>query len=475
MPVVKIPEIGNSYQEIVGHLKELKKKDLKWQEGKAFCLMYYPGDEKAAIIQHAYLEYFNENAFNPMAFPSLRKLESEVVSMVKNLLHGKNEVKGSMTSGGTESILMAVKTARDFSLKINPEIKPEIILPVSAHPAFQKACEYFSVKPLVVGLDAEFKADMEQVRSAITPNTIMLVGSAPAYPHGIIDPIEELSDLAIQKNLLLHVDACIGAFLLPFLEKNGHEVPHFDFRLEGVSSISADIHKYGYAAKGASVVLYRSNELRRSQFFIETNWPGGIYASSTITGSRPGGAISAAWAALSCIGIDGYCQFSKLTMEAFERIKMEIERIPELRILGNPQHGILSFTSSQIDIYQLADELQLKGWHFERLQFPAAIHLTVSQIHSTVAALFIQDLQRAILLVKKAKVRKLSSRVKINSLRKIMRVVPEGLIAKWQSKMPGKSPTNQKRTAPLYGMMGALKGTKDLERIVLNLMDKLNK
>ena len=239
----KIPTSGIDRNALLAHLKASRGHDTEWKNGRAFCLVYHPGDERAALIQEAYNMFFSENALNPSAFPSLRRFESEVVAMCASLFNGGDSIEGTMSSGGTESILLAVKTAREWAKTHKPEIKePEVIVPISAHPAFQKAFHYFGIKGVSIPVGPDYRVDMAAVRKAINPNTILLVGSAPSYPHGVVDPIRDLSDLALEKGLLLHVDACVGGFMLPFVRRLGYAVPDYDFTLPGVTSMSADLH-----------------------------------------------------------------------------------------------------------------------------------------------------------------------------------------------------------------------------------------
>lgn len=475
---IRLPAEGLSREQLQKEIASRRLADLKWKEGKSFCLIYYPGDERAELVQEVYNLYFHENALNPMSFPSLRKFESEVVSMVAGLLGGGTEVSGTMTSGGTESILMAVKTARDHARHLHPEIvKPEIVLPVTAHPAFDKACHYFDVTPVYVPVDTtSFRAKVCEVEKALSPNTILLVGSAPSYPHGVIDPIAELSALALKNKLLLHVDACIGGMLLPFIRKNDSTLPDFDFTLPGVTSISVDLHKYGYAAKGASVILYRNNNLRKYQFFVSTQWPGGIYGSPSLAGSRPGGAIASAWAALTGIGEKGYTEMAEATMRVTGLLKQEIASLPELEIMGDPDMSILAFNSTKVNMYEVADELNLAGWHFERLQNPEGLHLTVNYIHTeAIARQFLQDLKKAVQQAGKFKLKTIGESIKLAAVKRLIKLLPQGTVAKLQSQFSGKAAVNAVRTAPIYGMMGALSGSEDLEQIVLDLLDKLNR
>lgn len=471
-----LPKTGMETDQLLYHLQSLKAEDVRWQDGKAFSLVYYPGKEKSDMIKAAYNLYFSENGLNPTVFPSLRQLEAEVVSITANLLNGTAETTGSMTSGGTESILMALKTAREWATIHKPTVRhPEVILPISAHPAFQKACHYFGLKGVIIPVGKNFRVDITAVKNAITPNTIMLVGSAPSYPQGVIDPISELSNLALELDVLLHVDACVGGFMLPFVRKLGYPVPNFDFTLEGVTSISADVHKYGYAAKGASVILYRTAALRKHQFFVYTDWPGGIYGSPTMTGTRPGGAIAGAWAALNGIGEDGYLELAKSAMETTQKLQKGINDISGLAVLGKPDMSLFSFVSTgKLDIYQIGDEMSLEGWSIDRQQLPPCLHLTVSAPHAAVADLFLNNLELSVQKVNRFSWHKISTKVQVGAVKGLQKVLPEKAFNKLQTMSSKASTATQKRTAAMYGMMGALTGTGTLHDLVIDFMDKLN-
>jgi sphinganine-1-phosphate aldolase len=472
-PSTEIPTRGLSREALLSKLNAARVKDSRWQEGRAFCLVYHPGDEKAALVKEAYNLFFSENALNPSAFPSLRRFEAEVVRMCAGLFHGGEEVEGTMTSGGTESILLAVKTAREWARAIRPEIlAPEVVIPSTAHPAFHKAFHYFGLKGVTVPVGPDFRVEMDAVRAAITPNTILLVGSAPSYPHGVLDPIRDLSALALELGLLLHVDACIGGFMLPFARKLGHAIPDFDFQLPGVTSISADLHKYGYAAKGASVVLYRDAALRRHQFYVYTEWPGGIYASATMLGTRSGGSIAAAWAALNAIGMDGYLALAKRTMTATAAIRAGIAAIDGLEVVGDPDMSLIAFRATDLDIYAVGDELNQRGWYFDRQQNPASLHLTVSQVHADVYPAFLEDLRASVERVRKPSWHKVSASVQVSTVKRLQKMLPEGLFARIQKAFSGgKSKVGGTgRTAAMYGMMGALSGTGTLDELVKNVL-----
>jgi glutamate/tyrosine decarboxylase-like PLP-dependent enzyme len=383
-------------EEVLSAMREMKAGDADWRGGHTWSLVYYAGDEHIKVIQDAYDLFLMENALNPMAFPSLQRMENDVVAITANLLGGGAEASGSMTSGGTESILLAVKTYRDWARAERPEVTaPEMVLPASAHPAFLKAAQYFDVGPVLVPVGPDFRADVEAMRSAITPNTVLLVGSAPSYPHGVIDPIAELAEIARSRGLGLHVDSCLGGFILPFAARLGHEVPPFDLSIPGVTSISADVHKYGYAAKGASVILYHRESLRNHQFFVATDWSGGVYISPGMGGTRSAGAIAAAWASLHALGDSGLMDLTRRVLDITRRLMEGINAIPGLSMLGKPEASIFAFTSGDVDVFAVADAMERRGWHMDRQHMPPSLHLMVTPAHEAVVDQFLGDLRQA--------------------------------------------------------------------------------
>ncbi len=388
-----LPTQGRSTHEVLTELKGLRADDAKWKDGKTFSLVYFAGDEVSELLKAAYGEFIAENGLSPVAFPSLRKMECEVVSMAAGLFHGDDDVAGTMTSGGTESIMMAVKAARDFAKKTRGIDRPELIVPRSIHPAFDKAAHYFGVKILHANLKPDFRVDLADVERLISPNTAMVVGSAPPYPHGVIDPIEDLAALATRHGLWCHVDACLGGFFLPFAEKLGQPIPRWDFRVPGVTSISADLHKYGYAAKGASVVMYRTAGFRRHQFFTWGGWNGGLYASPSFCGTRPGGAIAAAWAVMHHLGEAGYLARTRSVLDSTHTLKTGINGIPGLKVLGEPHAGVFAFTSDSLNVYELGDAMDAKGWKLDRQMDPPALHCMVTPAHAAVTDRFLTDLK----------------------------------------------------------------------------------
>jgi sphinganine-1-phosphate aldolase len=394
---VQLPAKGIPRDQVLATMDEARKDDANWKDGRTWSLVYYAGEEHTNFLKAAYTKFFSENGLSPMAFPSIKKFEKEVVSMTAEMLGGDEEVVGTMTSCGTESILMAVKTHRDWFRSTHPEItRPEMVLPATAHPAFEKAAHYFDVISVRVPVRDDFRADVEAMRSAINKNTIMMVGSAPQYPHGKVDPIAELAAVASEKKIGLHVDSCLGGFLLPFAKKLGYPIPDFDFSVPGVTSISADVHKYGFAAKGASTVLYRNAEIRRHQFFVYADWCGGLYASPTMAGTRPAGSIAAAWAAMKAIGEDGYLRNAKQIMETAKTLMKGINAIPGLYILGKPDMSVYSFASDEIDVFALGDAMDARGWHLDRQQKPSSLHMMVTVAHGQVVDHFLSDLKKSV-------------------------------------------------------------------------------
>jgi len=473
----QLPREGQSKTAVLTQMQSMRITDVSWQDGKALSLVYFAGEEAATLIKEAYTMFFSENGLNPTAFPSLRQFETEVVSMSAALLGGDEQVVGNMTSGGTESILMTVVTAREWARVNKPHItEPEMVLGVSVHPAFEKAAHYFGVTAVHVPVDDDFRVDVHAMAAAITPNTILLVGSAPAYPHGIVDPIQEIAALALQHKILCHVDSCVGGFMLPFVRKLGYSVPDFDFQLPGVTSMSADLHKYGYAAKGASVILYRNRGIRRHQLFAYLEWPGGIYASAGMSGTRPGGAIAAAWAILNYLGEEGYLEITERVMKTAVTIRTGIQNIPDLHIIGNPHMSIMAVASDTLNIYEVGDEMAVRGWFIDRQQFPPTLHITINQVHVSRAEQFLSDLAESTVKVRKPSLQKMSNTLIV----KVANAATKYLPPSWVSKLT-KNASNvlggggdglPQRSAAMYGMMGTLPNRGDIREVVLDLLEQ---
>ena len=392
---MKFPAKGIAQEEILALLDRKRSSDADWQGGKVFGYVYNAGDAITNFLKEVYNRFGMTNALSPLAFPSLRECESEVLAMTADLLNGPGAV-GTITTGGTESICMAIKAARQWAVKERKIDQPEMVVPATAHPAFQKGAHYFGVKPVTLPVGEDFRVDPDTVRKAITPKTALVVGSAPNFPYGVIDPIQALAEIATDKGVLCHVDGCMGGFMLPFFERLGRPVTRFDFRVEGVTSISADLHKYGYTAKGASTVMYRNRDLRKHQFFVYPDWAGGLYASPSMTGARGGAPIAAAWATLGHLGEDGYTKLARDVAEATDRIVSAVNRIDGLSLLAQPDMSLVAFSSDQLDIYAVGEDMTEKGWHLDRLQNPKGLHMTVSPVHKQVLDPFLADLERSV-------------------------------------------------------------------------------
>ncbi|KAH0464432.1 hypothetical protein IEQ34_007218 [Dendrobium chrysotoxum] len=401
-----LPRIGLG-KEVLGKLEEAKSKDEDWK-GKCSGTIYIGGNQSEghfSLTNEAYSMFSHTNPLHQDVFRSVAKFEAEVVAMTAAFLGSKEkesggQICGNMTSGGTESILLAVKSSRDFMKAKKGITKPEMILAESAHSAYDKAAQYFNIKVRRVPVNKEFVADVKAIRRCINRNTILIVGSAPGFPHGVIDPIEELGELASCYDVCLHVDLCLGGFVLPFARKLGYPIPPFDFSVKGVTSISADVHKYGLGPKGTSIVLYRNHEIRKNQFVAVTEWSGGLYVSPTIAGSRPGGLIAGAWAAMVSLGLNGYLENTRQIMEVSKNIQKGIEEIPELFIIGKPDMTVVAFSSNVIDIFEVNDIVSSKGWHLNALQRPNSLHICVTLQHVPVYDDFLNDLRESVKLVK---------------------------------------------------------------------------
>lgn len=381
---MRIPDKGLGRKDIFAKLESYRENDMPWRNGRTWAYIYDPGKEAEEVIKQAYMMYLTENGLDPTVFPSVLRLETELVAMAATHLSGDANVVGNFTSGGTESIICAVKAARDLARAKRPHIQaPEILLPTTGHAAFHKAAHYLDVNVVIVPVDpVSFKADVGAMRKAITPNTILLVGSAVSYAHGVVDPIRELGELALEKDLLLHVDACMGGFLLPYFRRLGAPVPDFDFRVPGVTSISMDLHKYAFAAKGASTILYRSKDLRKYQIYACSNWTGYTVVNPTVQSTKSAGPLAAAWAVLNFFGDAGYLEIARQVLDATRRIAGAIDAMDDLRLLGKPEMNLVAFTSDTVSVFHVIDEMKQRGWYIQaQLGFQNSkenIHLSVN-------------------------------------------------------------------------------------------------
>ena len=444
----QIPARGRRREDIFQELATMAtEENARWQSGRVSGTFYHGGEAHRAFLNKVFALFSHENTIQFDLCPSMFKLESEIIAMTARMLNGdaaaarnpQDQVCGTLTSGGTESILMAMKAYRDWARSEKGISAPQVIMPHTAHPAFDKAGQYFGIEMVHVPVaPPDFRVDPEKVEKRITDNTIAIVGSAGNYPYGLIDPLEALSEIALDRGIGMHVDGCLGGFILPWIEKLGYAVPPFDFRLPGVTSMSADTHKYGFALKGTSVVLYRNNTFRRHQYFGVPDWAGGMYASPTASGSRSGGLTAATWAAMVYLGEEGYLAAVRAIMGVADEIKQGIAAMPELTLIGEPTF-VISFRSDAVDIYHVNDFMKTRGWRFNVLQLPPALHFCVTMPQTFVpdlAGRFLDDLREGVAYAR------------------------------------DKAGTTAETTA-LYGMAGTVEGNRQMTEIMFGLFDYL--
>ena len=374
--------------------------DVAWRDGRVFSLAYHAGPEVEAVAERAHAMYSSANGLNSDAFPSLKRFQTEVVATVTGWVGGDSEAAGFMTSGGTESILMAVKAARERGRRERGVTRPNAVMPTSAHAAFEKACYYFGVEVRRVPVRPDWRADVEAMARTCDDDTVLLVGSAPQYPQGVIDPIPEIAAIAAERDVNCHVDACMGGVTLTFLERAGEVVPPWNLSVPGVTSISVDLHKYGYTAKGASVIVHRNRRLRSYQTFVTDNWLGGLYGSSGVLGTKSGGPMAAAWAVMRFLGDDGYLSLTRAAREACLRLADGVEAVEGLSLRARPDSTLLSFGASDphgsLDVYAVADLLATRGWYVDRQGPPPSLHCTVNASHAPTVDDFLVDLREAV-------------------------------------------------------------------------------
>ena len=443
-----LPEKGRDKDDIFRDLSIMaEEENAKWKTGRVSGTFYHAGDEHLSFLNNVFGLFSHENTIQFDLCPSMFKMESEILAMTAKMLNGEavkahhpeDQVCGTLTSGGTESILMAIKAYRDRARTEKNISTAEIIIPHTAHPAFDKAGQYFGVKMVHIPVfEPDFRVNPAAVESQINENTIAIVGSAGNYPYGLIDPLEALSDIALKHDLGFHVDGCLGGFILPWIEKLGYHVPIFDFRLPGVTSMSADTHKFGFGLKGTSVVLYRNSNLRRYQYFNVPDWPGGMYASPTAAGSRSGGLTAATWAAMMYLGEEGYLKAVGSIMQVADKIKAGIEQIKELILIGDPTF-VVSFRSEAVDVFHINDFMKTRDWRFNCLQLPPAMHFCV-----TMPQTFVPGIAESLIDDLKAGVEYAKSNV--------------GTVA---------------QTTALYGLAGSTEGNQQMTELVFGLFDYL--
>jgi len=407
-----MPEHGLPRGEVMQRLLALKQGDQDWRGGRVFSLVYSAGDDVHELLSDALALFSAENGLNVLAFPSIGVMQHDIVRNTATLL-GADEpeaggaVEGYLTSGGTESLLQAVKTARDVGRERGLR-RPGVVCGESAHAAFTKAADWFDVDLVRVPVDADYRVSAAALEAACTDDTIMVVASAPTYPQGVIDPVADIAALAQRRGILCHVDACMGGYLLPFLRELGRldgdgdgddDDVAFDFRVPGVTSMSADVHKYGYASKGVSVILYRDHALARKQLFVTSDWLGGFYASSAMAGTRPAGPIAAAWAVIMHLGREGYLELSRVAHDAALELRRGVEAIDELEVRGDPPATVLAFGAKDpeaLDIFAVGERLAADGWYLDRQNRPDSLHATVHAGSATTVPALVRDLGRAV-------------------------------------------------------------------------------
>jgi len=443
-----IPKKGRDKEDIFKELSTMaKEENARWKHGQASGTFYHAGDEHRKYLNKVFSLFSHVNTIQFDLCPSMFKMESEIISMTAKMLNcdavkehnPEDDVCGTMTSGGSESIMMAMKVYRDWGRAEKNISEPEIIMPHTAHPAFDKSGKYFGIKMVHIPVsEPDYRVNPNAVEEKINENTVAIVGSAGNYPYGLIDPMEELSEIALRHAIGFHVDGCLGGFILPWIEKLGYDIPIFDFRLPGLTSMSADTHKYGFALKGTSVVLYRNNKLRRYQYFNVPDWSGGMYASPTGAGSRSGGLTAATWSSLVYLGEAGYLKAARAIMKVADKIKEGIQSIPELIVIGEPTF-VISFRSEEIDMYHLNDFMKTKGWRFNCLQLPPAMHFCVTMPQTVVPGIakkMIKDLKKGVEYAKSK----------------------AGTVAK---------------TTALYGLAGTIEGNEQVTELVFGYFDYL--
>jgi glutamate/tyrosine decarboxylase-like PLP-dependent enzyme len=399
------PETGKRRDEVLAALHDQRTADLK-SDGRAFAFVYDAGDEVRDLAREAFAACMTINGLDPTVYPSARRIENQVIAACLEITQAPEGAVGTATAGGTESVMLAVKTARDyFAKRGGPRAQsPKMLLPETAHACFHKAAHYFGVEVVPVAVDPEtFRADMADARAKMSDDVVLVVGSAPSYAHGVIDPIEQLAQLAAEHGVLMHVDACVGGCVLPFMRDNGVELPAFDFAVEGVTSMSMDLHKYGFAPKGISVLLQRRRDLRDAQYYACANWTGYSIVNSTTLGSKSVAAMGAAFALLHHLGREGYRERARTMWDATGRLVTVIDELDGVSMLGRPQMNLFAFTTSAADgkdaadVFELADRLTERGWHVQPTYAfgcsPAHIHLTIDPGNAARVDAFADDLR----------------------------------------------------------------------------------
>lgn len=395
-----LPHAGRPWSELEPDMDAMTRNDIDWRRGRSPMYVFYTTDSVYDVATKAFFKYFTENGLgNAKAFLGVGQMEREILEMGLSLFHAPEAAVGTMTTGGTESLLLAIKTCRDWTRAHRPGVKrPNIVAPMSVHPAFDKAADLMDLEVRRTPLRPDCSADPAAIDRAIDDQTMMIVGSAPCFPHGIVDPIAELGAIGVARGLWLHVDACVGGYLAPFARKLGYPVPEFDFAVPGVWSMSADLHKFGHCPKPASTVFYRTPELHAFQKFDHAEWSGGRMITQTYVGTRPGGAIAAAWAVMHHLGEAGYLEISRRILEMSRAYVDGINAVPGLQVVGQPHLSIVSYASTDpaVPIAAVADRLRSSGWLIGMTREPPAIVTMLSLLHEPVREEYLGDLRQAV-------------------------------------------------------------------------------
>lgn len=397
-----IPEQPLTEDQLVEYLEFWSAKEHPgWRDGKVSGKVYNGDPKVISVMKRVYELYCVSNALHPEVFPSIRKFEAETIRMTASMLHGDENSCGTLTSGGTESILMAMKAYRGYAQKGRGIAHPEVVMSHGAHAAFDKAEEYFGIKVVRTAINPDGTTNIPALEAAINANTIGIVGSTPNYAHGSIDDIHTLAKIARERSILLHVDACLGGFFLPWAKKLGAAIPDFDFAVPGVSSISCDTHKYGFGPKGESVLLFANKDLRKYMYFIAPDWNGGIYASPTVSGSRPGAPIAGTWAVMVATGEQGYLDSTKGILAARDVIVKGLQDVPQIALICDHPSPVIAWRSnaSNFDIFMILDAMKRKKWVLDPLQFPNAIHICLTVRHIGKGEEFVRDFREAVAAV----------------------------------------------------------------------------
>lgn len=405
MTRMTLPEHGMPSEAVLQALRERKVGDADWERGRVPLYVFKATDAVAQLGRDAFFEYFFENALGgARAFPSVRQMESEVVQMALGLFNAPADAQGFMSTGGTESIVQAVQTCRDWTRRQRgrASLRGNIVAPESVHPAFDKAARLMDLEVRRVPVGPDWRADVDAMAERIDGDTLMLVGSAPCFPYGVVDPIAELGALAERRGLWLHVDACVGGYIAPFARMLGRPIPAFDFGIEGVCSISADLHKFGFCPKPASTVFYRSSELARCHAFDFDGWPSGRFLTSTIAGTRPAGGVAGAWAVFHHLGIEGYKRIARELLDFVDRFQAGVREIPGMHIVGAPHLSLVAFGSDEVDVFRVAERMSAQGYVPGLLQKPRALHRMMSLVHEPGAAEYLDALRDAVEAVRRA-------------------------------------------------------------------------